>query len=148
MPAWSVVPSTIIARRSTSTPATAILAGRGGLDEAEELLQVAIASRTRFPDAHYTLGEIYLAEESIEDAKAEFEQALWEDEDHVLAHFGLAMVYTLKDQTAFGVLTTHGDAAHHWEIFLQRSEGVPSMASQRELAIRIVRQFLPHLLER
>lgn len=124
-----------------------ILAGRGMRDEAETLILVAIASRTRHPDAHYALGEIYLADDRVEEATAEFEQALWDDKDHILAYFGLAKIYTRADSITFGTVAQGGDAEDHWREFLRRSEGVPEVAAQRDAAIRLVREILPHILE-
>lgn len=125
-----------------------IEAGRGLLDRAEELLQVAIDSEPRFADAHYAMGEIHVARERWEDAKDEFQQVLWEDDEHALAHYGLAKVHTMTDQGPFGGFAYDGPAARHWARFLELSDGVPELATQREVALRVVAKFFPELLQR
>jgi tetratricopeptide (TPR) repeat protein len=124
-----------------------IQTGRGDLDRAAELLRLAIESEPRLPDAHYMLGEIHLARDQFGEAREEFEQALWEDEDHALSHFGLAKLYTITDRTPHGTVSPNGPGPEHWERFLELSEGDPDLALKREIAIRIVRQYLPHLLD-
>ncbi len=125
-----------------------IVAGRGMLDRAEELLRVAIDSEPGLANAHAMMGEIHFARDRIEDAKDSFEQALWEDENNALAHFGLARVFTVVDRSPFGGTAQYGPAADHWREFLRLSEGDPSLAEQREAAFRIIRRYFPHLLER
>ena len=126
----------------------AIMAGQGLIDRAEQLLLVAVESEPGMTDARYALGEIYLSRGQLEKAKDAFEQALWEDEDHALSHFGLAKLYLETDRTPLGAVSPHGAGPHHWEEFLRLSEGDPSLAREREIAIRILQQYLPHLLER
>jgi S1-C subfamily serine protease len=125
-----------------------ILAGRGSFDRAEELLRVAIDSGPEITDAYYTLGEIYLAQGRFGEATTTFEQALWEDQDHALSHFGLAKLYTMIDRTPQGTRPPHGPASEHWERFLELTEGDPALATERQIALRIVQEYFPHLLDR
>jgi S1-C subfamily serine protease len=124
-----------------------IKAGQGFIDRAEELLLVAVESEPGLTDARYALGEIYLSRGQMEDAKDAFEQALWEDENHALSHYGLARLYLETDRSPLGAVSSHGAGPHHWKEFLRLSEGDPSLAQQREIAILILQQYLPHLLE-
>ena len=121
---------------------------RGNRREAEDLLLLAIDSELRFPEAHYTLGEIYFSQNRVNEALEEFEQVLWEDEDNALGHFGLARVAMAMDRIAIGSVSPHGAATEHWEEFLRLSEGDPALADKRHLALSIIRAYYPHLLER
>lgn len=122
--------------------------GRGQIDRAEQLLLTAIDSQPDMTDAHYLLGEIHLGRDEINQAKDAFERALWEDENHALSHFGLAKLYTITDRSQHGIASPHGAGPHHWEEFLRLSEGDPSLAEERRIAIRILERLLPHLLDR
>jgi tetratricopeptide (TPR) repeat protein len=119
----------------------------GATDQAEALLLQAIDSDPGMIDALYLLGSIHLGRDRIEDAKDVFERALWYDADHALSHFGLAQLYTIIDHGPQGSVSPHGSGPHHWREFLRLSEGDPSVAAEREIAIRVLQQILPHLLE-
>jgi tetratricopeptide (TPR) repeat protein len=122
--------------------------GKGELDRAEKLLTIAIDSDPVFPDAHYALGEIRLRRGQINEARDAFENALWEDEDHAPSHFGMARLYMELERTPpLGAYPPHGRAAQHWEEFLRLSENDPLLAEERDLAILIVKQYFPHLLD-
>jgi len=125
----------------------AIQLGRGFHDRAEDLLLLAVENEPGLVDAQYMLGEIYLDRGQASDAKDAFEKVLWEDPNHALAHFGLAKLYTELARTPFGDLPPHGPGPDHWEEFLRLSEGDPALAKHRELAIRFLREYLPHLLD-
>lgn len=126
----------------------AIRIAQGQLDRAERLLLAAIDAEPGMADAHYLLGEIYLSREDYTTAKKEFESVLWQDENHALGHFGLAKLYTIIDLSPQGTASPHGRGPHHWGEFLRLSEGDPALAEERQAAIRILEQILPHLLDR
>jgi tetratricopeptide (TPR) repeat protein len=121
---------------------------RGQFDRAEQLLLTATETQPDLLDAHYLLGEIYLGRGSINEAKEAFERALWEDDDYALSHFGLARLYMITERAQHGITTMQSSAPHHWEQFLELSEGDPALAEQRRIAIRILEQLLPNLLDR
>lgn len=116
--------------------------GQGYTQRAEELLQLAIQSQPGLADAHYLRGEIYLERELYREAESAFEQALWENSEHALSHFGLARLYMVSAGKV------RGDPERHWKDFLRLSRGVPSLQRERNLALRIVEEYYPRVLDR
>lgn len=121
---------------------------RGDLERAQQLLESAVENETGFVDAHYMLGELHLRMGRPGEAQEQFEQALWEDDDHALSHFGMARLYMDRERTMDGGVAPHGRAAHHWERFLELSEGDPSLAEARRVAVFYVKRYFPHLVDR
>lgn len=111
---------------------------RGNLAEAEELLRGATESDSGMVEAQTILGLILLERGQTEEAEAAFKQALWENADHALAYFGLARAAMARDETL-------RKAAGYWEKFLELSAGDPSLAREREIALRIVERFFPEI---
>lgn len=121
---------------------------RGAVDRARQLLESAVDNEAGFVDALYMLGELHLRLGRPAAAQEQFEKALWDDPDHAPSHFGMARLYMDRERTMDGGFARHGRAAHHWERFLELSEGDPSMEEARQVALSVVRQYFPHLLDR
>lgn len=120
---------------------------KGELDRAEQLLGSAIESEPGLADAYYALGEVHLHHGRIDKAREAFEMALWKDESHALSHFGLARLYMKVEGTPDGVVARYGRASKHWEEFLRLSEGDPSLAEERRIAISYIKEYFPYLLD-
>lgn len=120
---------------------------RGEIDRAEQLLAIAIDNEPGFADAYFVQGDIFLRKDQIDEAKTAFEQALWEDDTHAMAHAGLAQVYMHLEVSMHGVHPPQGQAVEHWEEFLRLTEDDPALAEQRELALTVIRQYFPHILD-
>ena len=70
-----------------------ILTRRGNLEEADSLLQQAVAIAPKDPKIRDQLGHLYMQEEHLDKAQVEFEQAVSLAPDNAAFHFLLGRVY-------------------------------------------------------
>ena len=75
-------------------------ANNGDLSKAEELCRKALEINDMNPSPYYLLATIALAQDQAEDARRNFNKAIYIDPAYAPAHLGLADLLTLEDDPA------------------------------------------------